>query len=156
MISRAFRDIWSLVRFFKFSNCTRPKLVQKHHSCPYIMKCTRIHTISYANCSSSICNACACAWQEHDCFSTMKRPYALGGYNLKQYGAMYTELTLFTFWTPKESQSLFIYFGVHTSPFSLWGDSHTNWSPRMHFSHPHRPSRLPLVDEDIETRLASY
>jgi len=28
MIARAFRDIWSLVMFFKFSNCTRLRLVQ--------------------------------------------------------------------------------------------------------------------------------
>ena len=45
MIARAFRDIW-------FSNCTRLRLVQfwelsKHHSCPYITKCTRVHTIFY-------------------------------------------------------------------------------------------------------------
>ena len=52
MIARTFRDIWSLVMFFKFSNCTRLRLVQfweleKHHTCPYITKCTRVHTISY-------------------------------------------------------------------------------------------------------------
>ena len=37
--ARAFRDLWSLVMFWMFSNCTRLRLVQfwelsKHHSCP--------------------------------------------------------------------------------------------------------------------------
>ena len=37
--ARAFRDLWSLVMFWKFSNCTRLRLehfweLSKHHSCP--------------------------------------------------------------------------------------------------------------------------
>ena len=43
--------LWSFVMFWKFSNCTRPLLVQfwelsKQHSCPDITKCSRVHTIS--------------------------------------------------------------------------------------------------------------
>ena len=93
--------IWSLVMFFKFSNSTRLRLVQfwvveKHHSCPYMLRnpleftrfSVQTAVLAYVTCVLS-------AWQERDCFSIVKRPYALGGYNLT-IRAMYTKLTLFS------------------------------------------------------------
>ena len=84
----------------------------------YIKKCTRARTIFCTNCSSSYVTRVLSAWQERDCFSIVKGPYALGEYNLTIRGYVHEVNVVFVLYTWRVQQN----HGRSRSSFTLfWG-----------------------------------